>query len=497
MGESIMKKNQWVPAIGLLAGLLVWGTAARRAAAQEADSKAATDAQRIAALEEKLRAVEERLLLLERKLDEGNSPLVASNGAIPAAAVPVPSPVGTNLPAPAAQVVASSPAAAPSVSAGPEGFSIQSPTGDFQLKIRYQMAVDGRFAANPHAEPDSFFVRRAEPILDATLYKQFSVHVLTDFGEGKQRVIDAYFDTTFAPWLKLRIGKFKGPVGLERLRSGQVTPFMERALPTQLVPSRDIGLELYGDLFRARLSYAAGVFDGVPDAGSTDGDTEDHKEFEGRVFAQPFQQGRLHLLNGLGLGVGGSYGEAGAALPQFSTTGQTVFFAYNPATAGNGIHYRLTPQGYYYHGPFGLLGEYVISTQDVKRQVSGQILSATLENAAWQVETSYVLTREDASYNGVNPSRVFDPGKGTWGAFELAARYDALRVDRAAFPVLADGTNARAARAWAFGLNWYMNRNVRWMFDFERTDFDLAPGHPADLQLPREKLFLQRFQLRF
>jgi phosphate-selective porin OprO/OprP len=468
--------------------------------AQETDApRAAGDAARVASLEEKLRVIEARLERLESMPAEKDAALVASNGAIPSAAVSAqrtPSLASVMLPPAAPQTPAS-----PTVGAGPEGFSIQSATGDFKLGIRFQMNVDGRFAADPHSEPNSFFVRRAQPILDATLYKRFFVHVLTDFGQGKQRIHDAYFDITFAPWLKLRIGKMKGPVGLERLMSGQTTPFMERAFPTQLLPNRDIGLQIYGDLPGARLSYAVGVFDGVPDVGSTDGDTEDHKEFEGRVFALPFHGSGLHLLEGLGIGIGGTYGEAGPAMPQYSTSGQRVFF--QPGVPPMGIHYRISPQGYYYFGPFGLMGEYAMSAQDYASSAGPPAgrkpIFATLKNAAWQVQTSFVLTGEDASYNGVTPSLVFDPSKGTWGAFELAARYDVLRIDRATFPnfVLPEKAPAATARAWAFGLNWYFNRNVRWMFDFERTDFDRSPNFPPDTRLDPERVFLQRFQLRF
>ena len=51
-------------------------------------------------------------------------------------------------------------------------------------------------------------------------------------------------------------------------------------------------------------------------------------------------------------------------LPGFATDGQQQFFAYNPASnavvVADGLHWRLSPQAYFYHGPFGMLGEYVI-----------------------------------------------------------------------------------------------------------------------------------------
>jgi len=120
---------------------------------------------------------------------------------------------------------------------------------------------------------------------------------------------------------------------------------------------------------------------------------------------------------------------------------------------------------------------------------------AKLENTAWQVAATYVLTGEKPSYGeGVLPLDSFDPAQGHWGALELAARYSEFRVDRAAFPFLAHPQSARGAKAWAVGLNWYLNRSVKVVLNYEQTNF-LGEGR-QNKPIP-EKIFLQRFQLRF
>ncbi|MBI4479702.1 MAG: porin [Acidobacteria bacterium] len=473
-------------------------------------AKAGGEAERLAALEEKIKIMEERLEFLESKLAQSASALVATNGSIPAAALGIQtrpsvlSAAAASLPASAIQSASPQVPAAPFVSAGPEGFSIQSPEGDFRLGIRYQVHADGRFAVNRNeeADPNTFYLRRTQPILTGTLYRRFNFQLLTDFGSGRPRVNDAYIDTIISPALKVRVGKFKGPVGIERLRSGMALPLMERALPTQLVPNRDLGLQLYGDLAEERLSYAVGVFNGVPDGGSTDGNTDDHKDLDGRLMLQPFVKTSFTSLAGLSVGVGGSYGDvqgssSSANLPSYSSTGQREFFEYRSdgtaagTVVADGVHYRLSPQGYYYAGPFGLMGEYVQSVQKVRRGSA----RATMNHASWQVMTSYVLTGENGSYAGVNPAKPFDPAIGNWGAFEVATRYASLSADQEAFPSFADpAKSARQAKAWSLGLNWYLNRNVKLVFAYEQTDFEGAtPGVTFD----NEKLFQQRFQLRF
>lgn len=497
----------FILAVAILAAT---GAASPVLAQRPTSANPSDDADRIAALEAKLKRMEERLEFLETKLGEGSASLVASTGALPAADLgsrAEPTILSAAAPGPAVAVTTgtmSQAAAAPFVQVGPKGFSIQSPEGDFRLGIRYQIHIDGRFAINRNeaADPNTFYLRRVQPILEGTVYRRFSYQLLTDFSQGNPRLINAYIITTITPSFSIQFGKFKMPVGIERFRSGMALPLMERALPSQLVPSRDVGVQFSGNLADSILSYAAGVFNGVPDGSSSDGNTDDHKESSGRLMTQPFVNSSVAGLKGLSIGVGGSYGEvegnpASTNLAGYSSSGQREFFQYRSdgSSAGtvvaDGVHYRLSPQGYYYVGPFGVMAEYVQSVQEVRRGSA----RATMNNSSWQVMTSYVLTGEKGSYDGVTAARPFDPEAGHWGAFEVAARYTALNPDSEAFPLFADpATAAREAKAWAVGLNWYLNYNLKLVLGYEQTKFEgAAPGVAFDT----EKLFQQRFQLRF
>ncbi|HZT23450.1 MAG TPA: hypothetical protein VFB55_11130 [Verrucomicrobiae bacterium] len=73
-------------------------------------------------------------------------------------------------------------------------------------------------------------------------------------------------------------------------------------------------------------------------------------------------------------------------------------------------------------------------------------------------------------------------------------------VDRtnAAFPVYANpNTSAAAARAWAIGLNWWLNKNVRVMTSFSRTTFTGGNGAGATVTRQPEEVFFTRLQLSF
>jgi phosphate-selective porin OprO and OprP len=415
------------------------------------------------------------------------------------------------LPAAAADQDAAVQAAAPEqrsavqATAGKDGFSLRSADGDFVVKIRGYVQLDGRyFQDDPRPASDTFLVRRARPILEGTLYGRFDFRIMPDFGGGTTVLQDAYLDARFAPALQLRAGKQKPPVGLERLQSATDLLFVERALPTNLVPNRDVGLMLHGDLAGGRAGYFLGAFNGVPDGAVGDLDTNNGKDVAARLFFEPGKGGSGPLA-GLGLGVAGSTGnESGTAaapnLPSYKTGGQASFFTFRSdgTAAGTAVaagrHTRLAPQLYWYAGPFGLLAEYVESRQRVARAASTGDVAADVEADAWQVALSFVLGGR-ASYRGALPDHAFDPPAHRWGAVELAARYNELTVGDEAFPLFANpASSARQARAWAVGANWYLNRGVKWMLDYEHTRFR---GGAATGNRPDEKALLGRFQVSF
>jgi phosphate-selective porin OprO/OprP len=412
--------------------------------------------------------------------------------------------------------------ASPKLTIGAEGFGLSSADDQFKLQFKGVLQVDSRtfFGDSGIRGNDGFLLRRARPILQGTLWRDFDFLFVPDFGgTGNPQIFDAYVNYRYRPELQLRAGKFKSPIGLEQLAADVDTLFNERSLVTDLVPNRDLGVMLNGEVFDGALSYAAGIFNGVGDArNSSNFDFEDDKAFEARVFFQPFKKLSVPALQGFGFGLSGSYedvqgtnvtalpGTTGGTLPGYTTDGQQQFFAYNPASnavvVADGPHWRLSPQGYYYYGPFGFLAEYVVSNQRVTRSVTAPFTSARLDNRAWQISGSWVLTGEDASYKGVAPRRPFKPAEGGWGAWQLVARYEELDIDDAAFPLFSNpNTSARSAAAWSVGLNWYLNRNIIVKTSFSHTTFEGGGGAggsaPAAVTRNDENVLFTRIQLAF
>lgn len=383
-----------------------------------------------------------------------------------------------------AEAVAAKTAATPVLALNEKGLSLKSPTGDFEVKVRGLVQGDARYfgGATSSAQTDTFLLRRVEPTLEGSWGKLLGFRINAQLAGDSATINDAYVDLKFDPRASLRAGKFKPPVGLERLQSSNATSSIELGLPSELAPGRDIGVQVQGEFAGGGFGYALGAFNGAADGrdgltSNPDGDFE----LAARVFLEPWKNS-ANALSGLGFGIAASHGDKHGSgnnvLPRYRTPGQVQFFNYRSTVLADGEHLRISPQAYYYGGRFGLLGEYISSKQDV-RAANGS--RAELDNRAWQVVAGVVLTGEDASYKGVlKPSNAFALDGSGWGAFEVVGRYGRLDIDDNAFPLFADPAVAStAARSWGIGLNWYLNANFKLVANYARTAFDAAPGAAA------------------
>jgi len=522
MKSTDMKLNRLI--ILAIAGLPF----AFQALAQDNSATNSTEAAEIQALKQEIQALDQKVENLEQRHDaEQQVPADASKEQIQALdqRVRVLGRLRENDQDAAATVAK----AQPKISLGAGGFSFGSADSNFVATLHGLVQVDSRtFQNDNHIQGnDSILLRRARPIFSGTVFHDFDFLFMPEFGNGTPgaasaattpSIFDAYVNYRYSPALQFQAGKFKAPVGLEYLQSDSFMFFNERSLATDLIPGRDLGFELHGDIDGGVLSYAVGIFNGVGDGqrNTTSTAFQDNREFDGRLFVQPFKATSITALQNLGIGIGGSWGASsitntlglpnttGGTLAGFYTDGQQQFFAYNPAAGAvvaNGTHWRLSPQAYYYYGPFGLLGEYVISDQGVKN--SATLQTANLKNTAWEIAGGWVVTGEDAAFNGVTPRHPFNPRNGDWGALQLVARYAGLEVDKAAFPVFANpATSASGAHAWAVGLNWYLNKNIRVNASYSRTTFTgggttTAATVPNAVASHTEDVLFTRVQLSF
>lgn len=387
---------------------------------------------------------------------------------------------------------------------GPNGLVVESADKKHRFEFHGLVHADARlFLRDRRDATNTFVLRRARPTFDARLFRWFEFRVMPGFGNGNASLYDAYIDAEARPEIRVRAGKFKGPVGLERLQNAQALYFTERALPTDLVPNRDVGAMVHGKLWGGVLGYELGVFNGTADGQSVDADVDDAKELAGRLYTSPWASTPGSLLHGALLGLGFTRGrkrgtESSPYVAAYGTMGQNDFFAYRDDDGGTvhaaGLHARLSPQLYMPIGPVAVLAEYVVSQQRVALGNASRLLV----HHAWAVTVAWSVTGERAHYDGVDPIRELDVARGHWGALELVARCGGLEVDRDAFPALADpGDAARSASEFAAGVNWHANHTIRLSTDYVATRFrgGATPTEGADR--PTEHTLLLRGQFLF
>ena len=122
----------------------------------------------------------------------------------------------------------------------------------------------------------------------------------------------------------------------------------------------------------------------------------------------------------------------------------------------------------------------------------------------WYLQASYFLTGEmrpylPASAAWGSPAIVspFALDSGSWGTWEIKARYsnnnfNALVSD----PVIANRVLGGEQNIVTLGANWYLNRNLRWMFDYLIVDVDRrdTSGQPVGQDF---NAFVNRLQFSF
>jgi phosphate-selective porin OprO and OprP len=470
--------------------------------------------------------------------------------------------------------------AAPIVKASSSGFSFGSADGKNEIKFRGLLQADHRSysegandvrnrsrvragllnAEGFNAAEDTSLLRRIRPTIEGKVAGKYGFRFTPEFAGGSASVVDAYVEANLNPAFKIRAGKQKSIVGLERLQSGGDIKFLERSYVTNaILPNRDLGITISGDVLGNKLSYGVGIVNGVADGGniSTGLEYNGEREYTARLFATPFIDSDSALA-GFGIGIGATYtdftGEQNLnftdttsadatrnGLPSYASDGQQTFFRYGTNSIADGKRFRVSPQANYYHGPFGLITEYARVNQEVSLTSRNDASGGTVDNVpvgflngtkkslshdAWQVAVSYLITGEDASFKGVKPKHDFDLDKGGWGAWELVARYSEINLDNDTFKnrldqyagenrsganainsAFSDATlSAKSAKSWTAGVNWYLNSNAKIALNYSQTSFDggaSSNGATANTSgsnikdRPDEKALLARFQVAF
>lgn len=379
--------------------------------------------------------------------------------------------------------------------------------GESEVRLGGFIQADTRTYFEDSADfgKDNFLLRRIQPSLEVKFNKTYSFYIMSGF-TSTPGILDVYLEGNFTKPFNVRVGKFKPPFGLERLQSATALAFNERAFPTNLAPNREVGAQIFGDLLWDTTEYQIGLFSGAIDnssglRGNVIYSNHSGIDFVARIFSHPLKHSNAEFLKGLGLGVAYSYGtQQGSAqqgdynLPAFISPGQQLIASYVSGAFADGSRERIGPQLYYNYGPFGVLGEYTISQQNIK------IGTATdkVTNDAAQVQLSWVLFNGDASFRRIRPNNPLTlENISSLGAVQLVTRYSELNLDSNAFAhgLLNLDHSVKKAQDFGVGINWYLNRNVKFQLDYNQTHF--TNGANGGTDRPEERVLFSRMQVAF
>ncbi|MFH1742662.1 MAG: porin [bacterium] len=306
-------------------------------------------------------------------------------------------------------------------------------------------------------------------------------------GDGRARWKNLYVGYTGMDWATIRAGQFKEPFGLEQMMRADHMTFLERSPLDLLVPGREVGAMLDQQILDKRATWAIGVFQNTNDFGDgEDGDLENGDwDVTARLTGLPWYRDEGRQLLHLGLGYShrewdndpyrlqprGSFSR-GDTLLDTGSFNVDDFDLYGAESA-------------LVLGPLSFQSEYVLA--DMNSTFFGNC-----DLSAFYAQTGYFLTGEHHPYRGGQFTRV-DPIKnfredGGWGAWEMAFRYGWIDLDDT--PVL--GATGGELDDFVLGLNWYLNSNVRLMWNYVHTESNGTD--PEDLEAD---IYQMRFELAF
>lgn len=292
-------------------------------------------------------------------------------------------------------------------------------------------------------------------------------------------------------------GHMKEPFSLDMLTGGNFTTLMEFSLPTRTFgPFRNIGTAASGTWKGERLTWAAGFFVNTGSFNEIGSATDKISEANGynltaRLTGLPIFDEKKEKLLHLGLSYSHRFRDPDAEDPdiQLRTRPESRLTDDRLVDTGrfNGDDGDvLALEAAFRQGPFSLQGEYFHLFQD---------FGETLEFRGWYLLGSWVVTGERRIYKapagvftGLRPKKSFNPGKGGWGALELALRYS--------FVDLSDGViRGGEERNFSAGINWYLARRHRVMVNYIRAKVENRAEPPVDDG--EADILMCRFQVAF
>ena len=375
------------------------------------------------------------------------------------------------------------------------GLNITSGDGDFEVEIGGRLHLDytdhdydSRMGQRPISGTQ---VRRGRIEINGSFGENWGFASEFDFAQNQTELKDIKLGYEADSGATYYVCHQKQPYSLSLEMSSNDIPFVERSVDNYLVSAftdRAIGAryENSGDNW----FFSGGVFGDAIKSGTTTGD--EGWGASARMIYSPI----INDDTVVHLGIRGSYREIDLATPSVRLRDKTTDFSelsiVNTGVLADAESATLFgPEIGASFGPLWLFAEHTSA------QIS-RVANSGLDFSGWHAAAAWSLTGESRSsryridageFKSLRPNNDFDLSNGTWGAFELSARY--AEID------LTDGNIVGGEEdALSVGLNWYPNRNLRIMADWTRI-LDTDESNTVRMFAPDMNVFTLRTQWNY
>lgn len=322
-------------------------------------------------------------------------------------------------------------------------------------------------SATKHID-NTFFVRRARLFFSGQIFDKTGFKISIE-GTGSPLLQDAYAYLDYIPHARVTLGQFKSPFSVEQLEAIGSLPTINRSLVTNMIVNpqlRDVGVMLSG-AYRIKgsplgVGYATALFNGN---GKNNVDDNNRKDWTGRAWINPF-------IPGLTLGgswyMGDTKNETKSVPKDRDHQRWGADFEYAP-TMVKGLK---------------MMGEFEWERKYYDNYVSSDIFNAGTGFNKFAHTFGYYL---EAWYRVDGLTGPL----GYLNGFEPVVRYDFLDENT--------GGTGNDRYRWTFGANYYLNKYMRIMADWEaiHAESGLAVNSLEKIDQKSHNLFTTLLQIKF
>lgn len=371
------------------------------------------------------------------------------------------------------------------------GMSTAKETATSTIKSPFSMTMEGAlmtdvaiYDADKNLLGNGTELRRALIGITGILHTDWDYELGVDFTDGTADIKDAYLSYVATPSAKITVGQFKEPFSLEELTSLKYVTFMERALPNELAPGRNIGIGLH--TWGKMWTYGIGLFgEGFDDDVANEGD-------EGwgastRVTVTPLNSDLTVFHIGFALAHRRPGDENQIKFDSRPESHITDVKYLNTEYIADVYNYsRYGSELAVVYGPFSIQGEYI----HIRMQRNTGLKD--LNFAGWYGYVSWFLTDDSRKYKTKKGAFGVVKPKKHYGALEVAARYSALDLND---EMIFGGRGKNIT----FGINWYANAHVRFMANYILVDNDVHADDAGTFVAVDDdpRIFQMRLQVKF